>query len=328
MIEIVIKPIRHVVTVNDDGASVTAVAAQGPSAAGHQHSLADLIDSGVAVTKFSADGTLAGNSDLAVPTEKAVKTYVDANLGVENGIIEGYINGFAMESNAIDPDHDIDISTGFCADAAGTGYYSGSAMTKSYDTAFSKGDGGGLMDDGYTGGQGNWHIHLATEDSTGDVDYFINNENQTILKSGWTYRRTIGVWVADSSSNLHHGIFTSDGVFQFKAPPQVYFGTLPTTPTLFATEAPSGYELELVIIGVFVTADSQPFNHIYISSPMQDGSNTLSRNNGRSRNAADYTGIHAQVLSDTSGRFQLDAEKPNGTFRGSLNSWKIDRRIL
>jgi len=34
--------------------------------------------SGASVTEFSTDGTLAGNSDTAVPTEKAVKTYVDA----------------------------------------------------------------------------------------------------------------------------------------------------------------------------------------------------------------------------------------------------------
>ncbi len=32
---------------------------------------------GAEINEFSTDGTLAGNSDLAVPTEKAVKTYVD-----------------------------------------------------------------------------------------------------------------------------------------------------------------------------------------------------------------------------------------------------------
>jgi len=32
------------------------------------------------VNEFSTDGTLAGDSDLAVPTEKAVKTYVDTEI--------------------------------------------------------------------------------------------------------------------------------------------------------------------------------------------------------------------------------------------------------
>lgn len=36
--------------------------------------------SGVAINEFSSDGTLSGNSNSAVPTENAVKTYVDAEL--------------------------------------------------------------------------------------------------------------------------------------------------------------------------------------------------------------------------------------------------------
>ena len=36
---------------------------------------------GTGVNEFSIDGTLTGNSDDAVPTEKAVKTYVDAQSG-------------------------------------------------------------------------------------------------------------------------------------------------------------------------------------------------------------------------------------------------------
>jgi len=34
-----------------------------------------------AITEFSIDGTLGGNSDSALPTEKAVKTYVDLSIG-------------------------------------------------------------------------------------------------------------------------------------------------------------------------------------------------------------------------------------------------------
>jgi len=34
-----------------------------------------------AITEFSTDGTLGGNSDSALPTEAAVKTYVDAGIG-------------------------------------------------------------------------------------------------------------------------------------------------------------------------------------------------------------------------------------------------------
>lgn len=38
------------------------------------------LKNGTSVNEFSIDGTLAGNSDLAIPTEKAVKTYVDEEI--------------------------------------------------------------------------------------------------------------------------------------------------------------------------------------------------------------------------------------------------------
>jgi hypothetical protein len=40
--------------------------------------------SGVAIDEFSTDGTLIDNSNLAVPTEKAVKTYVDNFQKIES----------------------------------------------------------------------------------------------------------------------------------------------------------------------------------------------------------------------------------------------------
>ena len=39
------------------------------------------LSAGATVDEFSIDGTLGGNSDSDVPTEKAIKTYVDAQAG-------------------------------------------------------------------------------------------------------------------------------------------------------------------------------------------------------------------------------------------------------
>lgn len=44
---------------------------------------------GVGINEFSSDGTLAGNSDTAVPTEKAVKTYVDGAVSLDHGALTG-----------------------------------------------------------------------------------------------------------------------------------------------------------------------------------------------------------------------------------------------
>jgi hypothetical protein len=45
------------------------------------------LSSGTGVNEFSIDGTLAGNSDNALPTEQAVKTYVDAQVSTVNSTI-------------------------------------------------------------------------------------------------------------------------------------------------------------------------------------------------------------------------------------------------
>lgn len=47
---------------------------------------------GVIVNEFSSDVTLAGNSDSAVPTEKAVKTYVDTEIGALDLSASGTVN--------------------------------------------------------------------------------------------------------------------------------------------------------------------------------------------------------------------------------------------
>jgi len=49
------------------------------------------LTNGTSVNEFSIDGTLGGNSDDAVPTEKAVKFYVDDHIG-SNGSSHTYIN--------------------------------------------------------------------------------------------------------------------------------------------------------------------------------------------------------------------------------------------
>jgi hypothetical protein len=53
------------------------------------------LPSGGAINEFSTDGTLAGNSDDAVPTEKAIRTYVTSGAGVK-----AYADGTYIEASA------------------------------------------------------------------------------------------------------------------------------------------------------------------------------------------------------------------------------------
>ncbi|MFH1052323.1 MAG: hypothetical protein V1779_15490 [bacterium] len=67
------------------------------------------LSSGASINEFSTDGTLADNSDVAVPTEQAVKTYVDGTIGeisANNGITESsssfQLGGTLVQNTEID----------------------------------------------------------------------------------------------------------------------------------------------------------------------------------------------------------------------------------
>ncbi len=59
--------------------------------------------SGASADEFSTDGTLAGNSDSAIPTEQAVKTYVDNQVGSQD-LQEAYIDGNTITTSAAEGD--------------------------------------------------------------------------------------------------------------------------------------------------------------------------------------------------------------------------------
>jgi hypothetical protein len=70
----------------------TAPTISAPTITGAATSAQLTLATGATVTEFSIDGTLAGDSDSAVPTEQAVKTYVDDLVGDINTILVA-ING-------------------------------------------------------------------------------------------------------------------------------------------------------------------------------------------------------------------------------------------
>ena len=74
---------------------------------------------GTGINEFSIDGTLIGDSDNAVPTEKAVKTYVDAKV-IANETYNA--NGFD------DPDPALNVVPGRGGDAGSAGDAWGGAI--------------------------------------------------------------------------------------------------------------------------------------------------------------------------------------------------------
>ena len=91
------------------------------------------LQTGATVNEFSTDETFAGNSDTAVPTEKAVKAYVDNQVGNEDVLsvtvqkntygVNGVLTVDSTTGNWIDADSTSEMTVGLLAIAteAGTG---------------------------------------------------------------------------------------------------------------------------------------------------------------------------------------------------------------
>jgi len=76
------SPDEDIVRIDAGGLEIAALSTNGISMTTGFLSLT----SGVSVNEFSSDTALSGNSDTAVPTEKAVKTYIDSISGLSTAV--------------------------------------------------------------------------------------------------------------------------------------------------------------------------------------------------------------------------------------------------
>jgi len=114
------------------------------------------LSSGTGVNEFSTDGTLAGNSDDALPTEQAVKTYVDAQ--VATSVDNDWTEGTDVVYNTTD-----NIGIGTSSPSYPLHVYSSSSKTNT---------------------RGIYNSHNSTHSSTGYGIYTYNNMNTTGYKYG------------------------------------------------------------------------------------------------------------------------------------------------
>lgn len=146
------------------------------------------LSSGTTINELSVDGTLAGNSDDAVPTEKAVKTYVDSKVlpPLAGTILTGGINGLNSAPNALAPTTTIDIGKGNCWDSTGTVKLELSAdatvaLTTYYPTPAINSYYGVFLTD------------------LGDIRFDSDVEGATLLAGAVTNLRLIGVVLTDAT---------------------------------------------------------------------------------------------------------------------------------
>ncbi len=156
------------------------------------------LESGTNVNEFSIDGTLVGNSDNAVPTEQAVKTYVDAQVGGVDEFIEltdtpsGYTTSNAIYTTNGTPDAVIETTVVL---TEGTDTFNIAKGTASLDIAA----GSALNVDA------NLTVESASiinQDVTSDADVTFNGATLSSLNTANGIVRTDGSGVLSSSTSL------------------------------------------------------------------------------------------------------------------------------
>lgn len=107
---------------------------------------------GVAISEFSTDGTFSGNSNTAVPTEAAIKTYVDTNAGGVSDIVDDttpQLGGdLDLNSNNVIGTGNINITGTVTATSYSTGSTGAPSITSASTITFTAPD--GIIFDGIT----------------------------------------------------------------------------------------------------------------------------------------------------------------------------------
>jgi hypothetical protein len=148
---------------------------------------------GATIDEFSTDGTLAGNSDTAAPTEKAVKTYVDANHAYN-------VQNLRCIRQAADVYNvDIDFEKLNCS-----GYALG---TGDITIDCNAGTGANKLDTGSLAASTWYAIHVIYKPSDGTIGGLISlSRTSPTLPAGYTASRCIG-WArttADTEIKTFH----------------------------------------------------------------------------------------------------------------------------
>lgn len=144
-------------------------------------------NTGVAVNEFSSDGTLAGNSDTAIPTEQAVKTYVDAA-----------ISGLDWQQSVLDKD----LNDPPASPSIGDRYlvsYPASAATgdwAGHDNEITEWDGSAWQFTSLSEGMATW-----IEDE--DVVYVWNGTVWAKLGTTITHNNTSGIQGGNTTERFH-----------------------------------------------------------------------------------------------------------------------------
>lgn len=125
-----------------------------------------------------------------------------------------YIQGLTISNNGVDPNNDIDVQVGQCADQD-SGLYlltRTAILTKRLDATWTAGNAGGGMDTGVKGANQTYFCYLIRNLTTGAVDAVFTALASPIMPSGFTVKRRIGIVTTDGSANIRQFVMIENRV--------------------------------------------------------------------------------------------------------------------
>jgi len=259
------------------------------------------VSAGVQVNEFSSDGTLAGNSDTAIPTEQAVKTYVDSK-----------VSGLDWKESVIDKDLNEPPSSPSTGDRyiVSQGPPAASGDWAGHDNEFAEWDGSAWVFETTTEGAAAW-----VEDE--DVVYVWNGTTWAKLGTTITHNNTNGLQGGNGSDEYFHftsaeyssitGSKTQNTVF---AAPDGASGVgsfralvADDIPTLTSTKISDFTEAAQDAYGALVNAGTQ--DNITVTYDDTNNKVDFHVNIGVAASASDVT--NAGVVSFDSSQFSVDS---------------------
>lgn len=237
-----------------------------------------------AVQYEEEDGILSNAGDVATNTANIatntadIATNTDAIAANSAAVLlSKSISGLGI-ANGTDVDHDIDISTGSCADSANGAILSlTSAMTKKLDSGWASGDASGGLFSGSIAADTTYHVFLIEKTSDGSIDAgFDTSVIAANIPSGYIRYRRIGSIVTDSSSNIL-GFYQAGDYFGLNDRILELNTSSPTTSgVLLSMSSPLGLE---VIADLSVQLTHTATADLLITSPSETDSAASATNN-------------------------------------------------
>jgi len=245
----------------------------------------------------------------------------------------GYIDGFPMANNGVDPNNDIDIGVGAArSDDNSENIVLAASITKRLDAAWAAGTNQGGLDTGAkaaSSGYFRWAIK-NTATSAVDVLYSLSATAPT-MPTGYTKKRPIGWSKTDGSGNIIPTTQNGEEILLTTPVLDVDVTNLSTAAVLYTLPSlPAGIKVEAILGWLVYHASAS--RRVHVSSPDQADqapSDTVSPLSSGvvhdSGTIAPMVSARARIRTNASGQIRARADAASTTFRVVVHGW-IDRR--